>query len=81
MLADGAGDGGGGDARVVIRAFMLAGLASGLAGCAPGAVDIINALAKDPSAVCVTINSLYGSASYSRNHGCNASAVEVPNGK
>ena len=48
-----------------------------LGGCAPSTIDLVNALAQDPSAVCVTINSLYGSASYSRNHGCEANAIQV----
>jgi len=61
-----------------VKTVLLAALALGVAGCGgPNAVDIINALAKDPNQVCVTINSLYGSASYSRNHGCEANAVAV----
>lgn len=48
-----------------------------LGGCAPDTVNLINALSQDPNAVCVTVNSLYGSATYSRNHGCELNAIQV----
>jgi hypothetical protein len=61
----------------VRRILLLAALALGAAGCAPNTADIVSALAKDPNAVCVTITTLYGSASYNRNHGCDANATVV----
>lgn len=49
-----------------------------LGGCAGSDwAAIVQALAKDPNAICVTVTTLYGSAMFDRNHGCSTQPVTV----
>lgn len=58
----------------MIRRLVLAGLLSGLGGCA-NFDQVVQALGKDQNAVCLRVVTLYGSFVIDRNHGCEPATV------